>query len=64
MDRTLSGEQLFDLYVAAGVTPEEIAKLDGLTIRRQIQELDPELDLCDAHYITHQILIYAQECEH
>ncbi len=63
MDRQLSPEELFDRYVAAGVTREKIAKLDTLTIltiRDQIMELDPELELQEAHEIAHKILWYAK----
>ena len=63
MDAKLTPEQLFDRYVAAGVTREEIAKLDTLTIltiRDQIMELDPELELYEAHEIAHKILWYAK----
>ncbi len=63
MDKQLSPEELFDRYVAAGVTREEIAKMDTLgilTIRDQIMELDLELDLREAHEIAHKILWYAK----
>ena len=56
----MNAEQMFDRYVAHGVTAQEIAAMKTADIATQIAEMDEELDAAEAKGIAVAISDYAK----